>query len=157
MSIKVGTTDIAAVGKIKLGTSNITKVYQGTNQIFPSSVGFSANMTVGKNGSSTIYGYDSGTPYGSLTNNTMVINGLTTTLVALLYNINTSSLVLYLNNLSTTSAPIQWSYITIGGTVYNRTDFAQDNVTGTSWRFLLNTATNPIGTTVGATKTITIT
>ncbi len=35
MSIKVGTTDITTVGKIKLGSSNITKVYKGTTQIWP--------------------------------------------------------------------------------------------------------------------------
>jgi hypothetical protein len=35
MSIKVGTTDIATVGKIKLGTTNITKVFRGTTQIWP--------------------------------------------------------------------------------------------------------------------------
>lgn len=35
MAIKIGTTAITSVGKIKLGTTNIQKVYQGTNQIFP--------------------------------------------------------------------------------------------------------------------------
>jgi hypothetical protein len=35
MAIRIGTTEITAVGKIKLGTVNITKVYQGVNQIWP--------------------------------------------------------------------------------------------------------------------------
>jgi hypothetical protein len=38
MAIKIGTTAITDVGKIKLGTSNITKVYQGVNQIWPTTV-----------------------------------------------------------------------------------------------------------------------
>jgi hypothetical protein len=42
MSIKVGTTDISALGKIKLGTTNITKVFRGTTQIWPSSFLFEA-------------------------------------------------------------------------------------------------------------------
>jgi hypothetical protein len=47
MSIKVGTTDIATVGKIKLGTSNITKVYQGTTQIWPVGSGLPYNFGAG--------------------------------------------------------------------------------------------------------------
>jgi hypothetical protein len=38
MAIKIGTTAITDAGKIKLGTSNITKVYQGVNQIWPTTV-----------------------------------------------------------------------------------------------------------------------
>lgn len=37
MAVKIGTTDIGTVGKIKLGTTNINKVYVGTVQIFPTS------------------------------------------------------------------------------------------------------------------------
>ena len=35
MAIKIGNTDISTVGSIKLGTTNVTKVYLGTTQIFP--------------------------------------------------------------------------------------------------------------------------
>ena len=35
MAIKIGTTDLSTVGKIKLGSTNVTKVYLGTTQIFP--------------------------------------------------------------------------------------------------------------------------
>jgi hypothetical protein len=153
MSIKVGTTEIATVGKIKLGTTNITKVFRGSVQIWPSFI-FSATMTVGKNGGSTIYGYDSAAPYGSLTNTTMIINGLNTTFVALVYNINNSQLILYLNNGSNTSAPTQWDTITISGATYNRTNFTMTNLSGGSYSFLLNTTTNPLGATVGATREI---
>jgi hypothetical protein len=38
MGVKIGTTAITDVGKIKLGTTNITKVYQGVNQIWPTTV-----------------------------------------------------------------------------------------------------------------------
>jgi hypothetical protein len=154
MSIKVGTTEIATVGKIKLGTTNITKVFRGSVQIWPSFI-FSATMTVGKNGSG--YGYSGDEIYGSLSNNTMVINGLTTTLSALVYNIDDLRLILFLNNGSNTSAPTQWDTITISGATYNRTDFTITNLSNGIYRFLLNTAPNPIGTTIGAARTITIT
>lgn len=36
MPLRVGTTDIATVGKVKLGTTNITKIFRGTTQIWPS-------------------------------------------------------------------------------------------------------------------------
>lgn len=35
MPVKVGTTEIATVGKVKLGTTNITKIFRGTTQIWP--------------------------------------------------------------------------------------------------------------------------
>jgi hypothetical protein len=35
MAVKIGNIDISTVGKIKLGSTNITKVYLGTTQIFP--------------------------------------------------------------------------------------------------------------------------
>jgi hypothetical protein len=35
MAIKIGNTDLSTVGKIKLGSTNVTKVYLGTTQIFP--------------------------------------------------------------------------------------------------------------------------
>jgi hypothetical protein len=35
MAIKIGNIDISTVGKIKLGSTNVTKVYLGTTQIFP--------------------------------------------------------------------------------------------------------------------------
>jgi hypothetical protein len=38
MGVKIGTTEITDVGKIKLGSTNITKVYQGVNQIWPTTV-----------------------------------------------------------------------------------------------------------------------
>jgi hypothetical protein len=38
MAIKIGTTSITDIGKIKLGSTNITKVYQGVNQIWPTTV-----------------------------------------------------------------------------------------------------------------------
>jgi hypothetical protein len=154
MPVRLGNTEIASLGKIKLGTTNITKVYQGTTQIWPSSI-FSATMTVGKNGAG--YGYSGYEIYGSLSNNTMVINGLTTTLSALVYNIDDLRLILFLNNGSNTSAPTQWDTITISGATYNRTNFTITNLSNGIYRFLLNTTPNPIGTTLGATRTITIT
>ena len=38
MGVKIGTTAITDAGKIKLGSTNITKVYQGVNQIWPTTV-----------------------------------------------------------------------------------------------------------------------
>jgi hypothetical protein len=46
MAIKIGTISITDVGKIKLGTTNITKVYQGVNQIWPTTVITSYSYTV---------------------------------------------------------------------------------------------------------------
>jgi hypothetical protein len=37
MPVRVGNTEIASLGKIKLGTTNITKVFCGSVQIWPSS------------------------------------------------------------------------------------------------------------------------
>jgi hypothetical protein len=62
-----------------------------------------------------------------------------------------------LNNGSNTSAPTQWDTITISGATYNRTNFTITNLSNGIYRFLLNTAPNPIGTTIGAARTITIT
>jgi len=36
MAVRVGNTEIASLGKIKLGNTNITKVFRGSVQIFPS-------------------------------------------------------------------------------------------------------------------------
>ena len=119
-------------------------------------VNFSATMTVGKNGSNTIYGYDPVTPYGSMSNINMTIGGLPSTIWALVYNVTSSTLVLYIDNGSTTSAPTQWDTLTIGGVLYNRTDFNQDTRDSTIWRFTFTTTPNPIGTTVGATRIIQI-
>jgi hypothetical protein len=35
MAVKIGNIDISTVGSIKLGSTNVTKVYLGTTQIFP--------------------------------------------------------------------------------------------------------------------------
>ena len=35
MPLRVGTTEIATVGKVKLGTTNITKIFRGSTQIWP--------------------------------------------------------------------------------------------------------------------------
>jgi hypothetical protein len=35
MPVRVGNTEIASLGKIKLGTTNITKVFRGSVQIWP--------------------------------------------------------------------------------------------------------------------------
>lgn len=45
MAVKIGTTDIATVGKIKIGSTDITKVYQGTTQIWPAGVTYYAFCT----------------------------------------------------------------------------------------------------------------
>ena len=38
MPLRVGNTAITTVGKVKLGTTNITKIFRGTTQIWPSTV-----------------------------------------------------------------------------------------------------------------------
>jgi hypothetical protein len=40
MAIKIGTTDIATVGKIKLGTNIITAVYVGNTKVFPNIISY---------------------------------------------------------------------------------------------------------------------
>lgn len=66
MSVKVGTTDIATVGKVKLGTTNITKVYQGSTQIWPVNTYYtrlSSNGSVTQDGACSIPGGLSTTYY----------------------------------------------------------------------------------------------
>jgi hypothetical protein len=55
MAIKIGNTDISTVGKIKLGSTNVTKVYLGTTQIFPVGVTYYpfATSVVSATGAST--------------------------------------------------------------------------------------------------------
>ena len=51
MPIKIGSTEIVSVGKIKIGSTNVTKVYKGATQIWPPSttiqfsVSFQTNMS----------------------------------------------------------------------------------------------------------------
>jgi hypothetical protein len=57
MAIRIGTTEITTIGKIKLGTTNITKVYQGVNQIWPvgSTIEYEYYANAGGYQYSTIY------------------------------------------------------------------------------------------------------
>jgi hypothetical protein len=102
MSIKVGTTDIVTVGKIKLGTSNITKVYKGTTQIWPvaSFYSFPAGSFSSTNGT--------GACAISPTGNTYYSNVSTPTIGNTMYT--NSSLTTVLNGAG------QW--FSIGGSMY---------------------------------------
>lgn len=48
-----------------------------------------------------------------------------------------------------------WTTMNIAGTVYNRVDASYTNVPGSETSWIWPSATNPFGTTVGATKTVT--
>lgn len=41
MPVRVGNTAITAIGKVKLGTTNITKIFRGTTQIWPNIIVYS--------------------------------------------------------------------------------------------------------------------
>ena len=72
MPLRVGNTAITAIGKVKLGTTNITKIFRGTNQIFPPLFPFevwSVGQTTGASACS-IFTYDN-TYYSDVANPTI--------------------------------------------------------------------------------------
>jgi hypothetical protein len=151
MPVRVGNTEIASLGKIKLGTTNITKVFRGSVQIWPS--GFSSTITVGNN--SNQYGYRFSL-FGVITNvdisNPAGANAVLTDLF-----FQNGTLAFHIQNNSTVTEPNGWTTLNIGGTNYNRTSFSVSyNAPIGRWIYTLSTGTNPFGTTVGATRTITL-
>jgi hypothetical protein len=151
MPVRVGNTAIASLGKIKLGTTNITKVFRGSVQIWPS--GFSSTITVGNN--SNQYGYRFSL-FGAITNadisNPAGANAVLTDLF-----FQNGTLAFYIQNNSIVTEPNGWTTLNIGGTNYNRTSFSVSyNAPIGRWIYTLSTGTNPFGTTVGATRTITL-
>ena len=72
MPLRVGNTAITSIGKVKLGTTNITKIFRGTNQIFPPLFPFevwSVGQTTGESACS-IFTYDN-TYYSDVANPTI--------------------------------------------------------------------------------------
>jgi len=129
-----------------------------SNQLVPKSAwvtassAYSASLTVGS-GTNSSYGYNSA-GFGSITATSCPIAGSGAYVSAIVHIGVTGELFVVINNGSTTIAPNGWTTISINGTNYNRTSFSLYGASG-SWEWTLVTA-NPLGTTVGATKTITI-
>lgn len=48
-----------------------------------------------------------------------------------------------------------WTTMNIAGTVYNRVDASYTNIPASETSWIWSSATNPFGTTIGATKTVT--
>ena len=69
MAVKIGNTDLSTVGSIKIGSTNVTKVYLGTTQIFP--VGVTYYLFASS--------YSEDTSSSSACSNSLVSNNLYTT------------------------------------------------------------------------------
>jgi hypothetical protein len=118
-----------------------------------SSPAFSATMTVGGNSQ---FGYREGI-YGSISNNNISTPaGANAVLRDLYWGGNT--LAFTITNGSTTVQPNGWTTLGVGGNTYNRTSFSVSYNNPTNrWLYTLSTAINPFGTTIGATRAITLT
>ena len=148
-------TKTDALAKYSLNATNMSTY--GALQLVPKSAwvngGFSAYMTVGANAH---YGYRLGL-YGSMTD-TNIANpaGQNAILQDLYWAVGT--LAIGIVNGSTTIAPNGWTILNIGGLSYSRTSFSYSyNGPTNKWFYTLSALTNPFGTVVGATRSITLT
>ena len=130
------------------------------NQLVPKSTWaireFSATMTVGRD--SVYYGYYISL-FGSITNNDISsIAGSGSLIRGLYYHNQTGNIIFVITNGSSTIPPDGWTTLSINGTAYNRSSFTNNGYVsyGGYWQWVLRTS-NTIGTTVGATRTITLT
>ena len=151
-------TKSAALTKYNINASAMSSY--ANNQLVPKgSWGiseFSATMTVGRD--SVYYGYYISL-FGSITNNDISsIAGSGALIRGLYYHNQTNDIIFMITNGSSTIPPDGWTTLSINGTAYNRTSFTNDGYFSGSgyWRWILGTS-NTIGTTVGATRTITLT
>lgn len=128
------------------------------NQLVPKSTWviseFSATMTVGHD--SVYYGYYISL-FGSITNNDISsIAGSGSLIKGLYYHTQTGDIIFIITNGSSTIPPDGWTTLSINGTAYNRSSFTNNGyISSGYWRWVLRTS-NTIGTTVGATRTITL-
>lgn len=130
------------------------------NQLVPKGAwgiisGFSATMTVGN--TSAYYGYYSNL-FGSISNaDISAIAGSNAILHGLYYNNSAGNLIFHIVNNSTTVDPSGWTTLSINGSNYNRSSFVFKGYVSFYgyWEWVLVTS-NPIGTAIGSTKTITL-
>jgi hypothetical protein len=146
-------------------SSDITTKYNVTisgsfasNQLVPKGSwgiisGFSATLTVGNN--SNQFGYRFSL-YGAISNANISNPAGSNAILTDLYFQN-GTLAFFIQNNSTVTQPNGWTTLGIGGINYNRTSFtvSYDAPIG-RWTYTLATGTNPFGTTVGATRAITL-
>jgi hypothetical protein len=149
-------TKAAAFLKYNLSATANTNAL-ATNQLirkdFWISGGFSAYMTVGANAH---YGYRLGL-YGSMTDTNIANPAGQNAILQDLYWA-TGTLAFGIVNGSTTIAPNGWTILNIGGLSYSRTSFSYSyNGPTNKWLYTLSALTNPFGTVVGATRSITLT
>jgi hypothetical protein len=137
---------------------NINILLCANNQLAPKSIweiisGFSATLTVGNN--SNQFGYRFSV-YGAISNADISNPAGSNAILTDLYFQN-GTLAFFIQNNSTVTEPNGWTTLNIGGTNYNRTSFSVSyNAPIGRWIYTLSTGTNPFGTTVGATRTITL-
>lgn len=93
------------------------------------------------------YGYGSGT-FGSISPSTWG----TLTISSFYFLLSGNSVTLAVDKDAPNSG---WTTMNIAGTVYNRVDASYNNYPGSATEWIWPSATNPFGTTVGATKTVT--
>ena len=113
---------------------------------------FSATMTVG---GTNQYGYRQGI-YGSMSNTDISNPAGSSAVLTDLFSAG-GTLAFHIINGSTTVPPNGWTALGINGTTYNRSSFTYSYNNPTNrWVYTLSLGTNPFGTTVGATRTITL-
>jgi hypothetical protein len=117
--------------------------------------GFSAIMTVGRD--TVFYGYYLNL-FGSMSNRDVSsIAGLNSLIHSLYYHTETSDLIFTISNGSSTNPPSGWTTLGVNTNNYDKTSFTYQGYIPTvqGWRWILDTS-NPFGTTVGSTRTITL-
>ena len=114
---------------------------------------YSNNLIVGDAYGSG-YGYGQG--YGSFSNGSSIpLFGAGATIYEFGYLTNSNQINFQIAGVPSGTPPTNWTTITIGNITYNRTQFNM-SFGNPWWYFQIITTPSPFGTTVGATKSITI-
>ena len=114
---------------------------------------YSNNLIVGDAYGSG-YGYGQG--YGSFSNGSSIpLFGAGATIYEFDYLTNSNQINFQIAGVPSGTPPTNWTTITIGNITYNRTQFNM-SFGNPWWYFQIITTPSPFGTTVGATKSITI-
>jgi hypothetical protein len=139
---------------------NINILLCANNQLAPKSIweiisGFSATMTVGRD--TVFYGYYLNL-FGSMSNRDVSsVAGSNALIHSLYYHTQTGDLIFTISNGSSITPPSGWTTLGINSNNYNRSSFTYQGYISSvqGWRWILSTG-NPIGTTIGATRAITL-
>lgn len=149
-------TKTEALAKYNLDTAAMNSY--ASNQLVPRSAwvsgttNFTSTLTVGA-GANGVYGYNVA-GFGSMSNINTPIAQSDSYITALGYSTLDLALSISIYNGSTTTPPSGWTTLSINGSNYSRVSFSIFGSSGV-WTWSLNTS-NTIGTTAGATRTITL-